>query len=370
MPAPRRTIAAGVLLAGVAAAFFALDLRPVRDSAASTAAPDTPPMPLGAVTALGITDGYDVERRFSGRIEPQQTVDVAFDEPGKIAAVLVAEGDAVRAGDALARLDTELMEIERDRLRELLVTATEEEVVLEGAVRRDEDLARQNLTAERSVDANRISLAQSRGRRADLEGRLALLEARIRRSTLVAPFDGRISGARVDAGASVTAGQPVLRVVEDGMRELRVGVDADLARDLAPGQAVPVRLGAQAALARVGAVLPDLDPATRTRVVLLAVPASAGAIAGDVATLELRQRVEAAGASVPIGALREGPRGLWEVLVAVPDGEAHRVAVEAVEILHAGDEVAFVRGTFAPGALLIAEGHHRFVPGQIVSLLP
>ena len=320
-----------------------------------------------SVAPLRAADHYSVLRRFSGRIEPNRTVDIAFDEPGKLAAVLADEGKAVAAGTALARLDTELLQTERFRLVRLLATAHEEKRILQSSLEREEDLAKKNLVAMSAVDNLRISLAQVSGRTADLEGQITMLEARIRRATLFSPFSGSISQHFADVGSSFEAGQPILRLIEDGPRNVRIGVDAKLCRDLLIGNGHDLLIGADLVAARITAILPDLDPATQTRTVLFELQEDPVIVAGSVATVQIMQEIPASGVQVPISALRDGSRGLWEIIVAMPDGDAHRIAVEAVEILNANDEIAFVRGTFDRDALLVTEGQHRLVPGQPVS---
>ena len=358
-----------VSLVGTVAVGLLLAVLPAKDIAASESASAPEPTSV-TVMPMWPTTRYEVRRTFSGRIEPRQTVDLAFDEPGRVDAVTVEDGDTVKAGEILVRLDVELLQIERGRLTRLLETARDEERVFEGSVEREESLARQDLAVERTVEANRVSLAQSRGRRADLEGRISQLDARIRRASLAAPFDGHVTSRHVDPGSFVAAGQPIVQVIEAGPSELRIGVDGSLAARLEPGQPVAVELASGSATAHVVAVLPNMDPLTQTRTVLLNLPESTGAVSGAIATIELVQDVEAPGVEIPLSALRDGPRGLWEIMVAVSLDAGYRVAVEAIEIIHVGRDTAYVRGTFQPGALLIVEGQHRLVPGQSVAVLP
>lgn len=320
-----------------------------------------------SVAPLRAADRYTLQRRFSGRIEPNQTVDIAFDEPGKLAAILAGEGETVSAGTALARLDTELLEIERSRLVRLLATAREEKSIMQSSLEREENRAKKDRATTSAIDHLRISLAQVSGRKADLEGQIKMLEARIRRATLFSPFAGSISQHFADTGSSFQAGQPILRLIEDGPRNVRIGVDAALCRDLSVGDELDLLIGEDLVAARITAILPDLDPVTQTRTVLFELQEDPVIVAGNVASIQILQEIPARGALVPISALRDGSRGLWEITVATPNSDGHRIAVEAVEVLNVTDEVAFVRGTFAEDALLVIEGQHRLVPGQPVS---
>jgi hypothetical protein len=80
--------------------------------------------------------------------------------------------------------------------------------------------------------------------------------------------------------------------------------------------------------------------------------------------VELRQRIDVAGAWVPLSALRPGPQATWTLLV-VKDGI---VGVEAAEVLHLEGERAFVRGTFEDGTAYLPGGTNRVVPGQSVTI--
>ena len=76
----------------------------------------------------------------------------------------------------------------------------------------------------------------------------------------------------------------------------------------------------------------------------------------------------AKGGWLPIPALLEGKRGVWTVLAIVADGDNHRTAREAVEVLYIRDNKAFVRGTLAPVSQVVANGIHRISPGALVAL--
>lgn len=76
---------------------------------------------LGAVIILVVffrarSSGDDAAAILHGNVEIRQ-VDTGFRVGGRIAAVLAEEGERVQAGQVLARLDTDLLEAEADRIR-------------------------------------------------------------------------------------------------------------------------------------------------------------------------------------------------------------------------------------------------------------
>ncbi|MEO1103924.1 MAG: biotin/lipoyl-binding protein, partial [Pseudomonadota bacterium] len=68
------------------------------------------------VATLTYAESYEVERRFSGQVEPAQESVLGFELAGTVATLLVDEGDRVEKGAPLARLDTRLLEAERTQL--------------------------------------------------------------------------------------------------------------------------------------------------------------------------------------------------------------------------------------------------------------
>ena len=103
------------------------------------------------------------------------------------------------------------------------------------------------------------------------------------------------------------------------------------------------------------------DDFPELRVQALFTVADAEAPYGALATLTLTRHHEAAGAWVPLSALTEGPSGLWTLLTV----EAGTVCRDAVELLYADADRAFVRG-LPSTSLVITEGPHRVTPGQRV----
>ena len=96
-------------------------------------------------------------------------------------------------------------------------------------------------------------------------------------------------------------------------------------------------------------------------------PAGIHALDGEPVTLQLRERVVQSGGWLPLAALIEGQRGVWTVLRLSPDGDALRTVREAVEVLDLQGDRAYVRGTLADAALVVANGVHRITPGTLVT---
>ena len=109
--------------------------------------------------------------------------------------------------------------------------------------------------------------------------------------------------------------------------------------------------------------LPALDRASRTRTAVLDLEAGASVLPGQIARLEIVERVAARGFWLPNTALVKSTRGLWSVFVA----HEGRVERREVELVHTQSDRVLVRGTLQESERVIVAGTHRVVAGQRVA---
>ena len=187
------------------------------------------------------------------------------------------------------------------------------------------------------------------------------------KSTLRAPYEAVVAERLVQTGAVVAPGTPVLRLVTATGREAHVGVPADVARRLVQGNTYTLVLKGESFLAELRSVRDDLDPTTLTVGAVFDLPASTSVAVGESAVLQIAETVDSAGGWLPVSALLEAPRGLWDVLTITPDAEGRqRAQRESVEILYARGNEVFVRGTLENEAAVVASGLQRISPGDLV----
>lgn len=323
--------------------------------------------PLAApVLRFAMQDAHAVTRTFTGQIEPAQRTVVAFEIGGTLAAVLVGEGETVPLGTPLARLDTRLLEAERQRLRAARAAVAAQAELAARTTGRQSALQARGVASSQALDAAALGAEESAARLAEIDADLLAVDIRLDKATLTAPYAARVAARHLDLGASAEPGRPVVTLVETAGPQFRVGLPPDAVAAIPPDGRVAVHVEGRVQAGRLRAVLPELDPATRTRTVLFDLAADDLPAWRSTGTLTLTGEVATRGGWVPLSALEAGPRGLWRLMtVSERDGETV-VGAEAVEILYATAERAFVRGTIADGAWFIADGPHRVVPGQMV----
>jgi RND family efflux transporter MFP subunit len=165
--------------------------------------------------------------RVVGTLRAASRAEVAAREDGAVAEALAEEGQAVRAGDVLVRLDPSRLDAQlvEERANVTVAVALVDQREAERA-RSDSDLAmkealytKEAISQSELLDAQRAAkvaaaLEQSaRDARAAAEAAVTLLEVRHRDLEVKAPFDGRIVARQAEPGEWVRPGDPVVTLI-------------------------------------------------------------------------------------------------------------------------------------------------------------
>lgn len=314
-------------------------------------------------TALALQDGYAVETSYRGRVEAGQRVGIGFEAGGTLTEILVDEGDLVRQGDIIARVDTRALEAQRAAEvagRDALLAQAE---LARRTAERQRALAERNHASAQRLDEAELALSRltAEVRRADAA--IAALDIALEKAVITAPFDARVGVRMADIGAQLAPGAAVAELYENVAPTLRVGVPAAVAEKLEPGLDAEIEIGDRVYTGVLRRLRGDIDPVTRTRDLVFSLDEAEALPDGALGSLRLDRWVDGEGAWVPVAALGEGVRGLWTVFVVGDDGVARR---EAVELIHTAGGNAFVRGHLDEGAAIVVSGPHRIADGQPV----
>ena len=314
--------------------------------------------------------GYDIERRFAGIVSPRQSSSLGFELAGQLASLSVDEGDLVRKGDALATLDTRLLEDERQRLEAQREDAASRLALAKRNLERARALRPDGFTTERDIDQLETEVSTLSAQIDQIKAARQSNSTRLEKSRLVAPFDATISRRHKDEGAVVATGEPVFTLLESQGLEVRVGVPVRMLAQLETGAAVTIEIHGVPAPGYILALGNDVTRATLTVPVRVALPDTVRAVAGDQASILLVETETQPGFWLPATAITDGLRGLWNVYALVPAEEPDRFLVEArdVRVNHANAEQVYVSGAVTEDELVMTGGLHRVVPGQVVRL--
>ncbi|WP_192177696.1 efflux RND transporter periplasmic adaptor subunit [Mesorhizobium amorphae] len=232
-------LVAVLVAAGVVAVLNAYG-RGTAEPAAQTAAPVQAATLTVSVEAVR-SDAIKSSVGATGTVAAWQEATIGAEESGlRLTDVLVAEGDRVKAGDVVARLDASLL---KAQLAEQKAAVTQAQATLDSAVsaaaRADRLLASNAVSAETAEEkATAVKTGQAQVEQA--EAAAERLQAELDRTTIRAPFDGIVSSKPAVAGSIIQAGTELMKIIRDGRLEVGVLVpEKDLAA-ISIGQSVNV----------------------------------------------------------------------------------------------------------------------------------
>ncbi|MEL6690605.1 MAG: efflux RND transporter periplasmic adaptor subunit, partial [Pseudomonadota bacterium] len=303
-------------------------------------------------------------RQFVGQIEAATQATLAFELGGTLVQLAVTEGEEVQEGQVIARLDTDLLLAEDDRLTASRAALSAQLEFAESRLKRAERLREEGFASDEAVEQAVATRDELQNGIREIDAALRSVTINLKKSVLRAPFDGRVGAQMADQGEIVSAGTPLVGLIAETGPEVRIGLPLSL--DIDALGLVEIVVDGTPYAARLVQMRPDIDPVTRTRTAIFALDTDRSLAFGQTATLRVDTTIAAPGAWVPLDALQEGAGGLWTILVA---GDDAVVRSAVVEVLHAAETQAFVRGTFPQGTRMIATGAHRVVPGQQVRIL-
>lgn len=288
---------------------------------------------------------------------------------GRLGAVLVGEGDAVREGQVLARLDPTPLRDARSQAEAQLAQAQAQARNAAAKLARADQALKAGVAAAQEVEDDRLALAQAEGSLKSAQAALSTARNQLGRSELRAPFDGVVAHVFVPAGEPVDANKPVLEVARVSPLELRAPIAPALAARVRPGQQASLHVDALAGRdfpAQVIAISPTLDPATGAALVRLRADNADGALRiGSFARAQIAVDVRRGALRVPEQALLSGPEGA--AVEVVQEGKAKRVPVK----VEAKDgRFAAIGEGLAEGAEVIVQGNYALPDGTPVRAEP
>ncbi len=328
-----------------------------------------PPAPvevqLAKVTRADLTDWIEA----AGTLDAPPGMDVKLGPlvAGRLAQVLVAEGDAVTKNQLLARLDPLPLRDAVAQAKAQLAQARAQEANAKGRLERSQKAFEVGVAARQEVDDGKLALESAQASALSAQAALSTASNHFGRSELRAPFAGVVAHVFVAPGEPLDAGKPVVEVTRTNVLELRAPIAPDRAQLVRRGQAAIVEvdgLSGQSFPAQVIAVAPVIDAATgaalvRVRVDNAELLLKGGALARVRIAVALHKGVLA----VPREALLSGEGGQGAAVEVVEKGKAQKKAVE----LGAQDgKLAEVTKGLAEGEQVIVQGAYALPDGTSV----
>lgn len=349
-------------------------------SACSKPAPVEEPVRAVKVLTVGVSPLL-ATREFAGEVRARTESRLGFRVAGKIVQRQVDLGQQVHAGDVLAQLDAQDYQLTADAARAQAAAARTNRDLAAADLQRYRELRAQNFISDAELDRREAQLKAAQAQLDQAEAQLTTQGNQARYAKLVADAAGVVTAIEAEPGQVVAAGAPVLRIAQDGPRDVVFSVPEGQVATMVNGMSVQLRVWASGEVlpGRVREVAASADPVTRTFLVKASIeaaesvrklpplgatvavlPAAAAPAKGPGANGGLAQAIK-----LPSSALRQDGQvtAVW-----VLDTASMTVRSQPVQVATADGNEAVIASGLQPGQLVVATGVHVLSPGQKVTI--
>lgn len=300
----------------------------------------------------------------SGLLVPYEDAAVGSELSGfRISVVLVDEGDVVRAGQPLARLDPLSIEPKIAQARAQLAQARVQASRADDEAARVKGLDGTGVLSDEQIGGRRSQAAAASAAVAAAEAQVQDLLTQRSQMTIRAPVAGLILERSARPGAVASgSGDPLFRIARDRRIELDAEVPEDALASISPGTTARVSLPSGIQLeGRVRLVSPRIDERTKLGRVRISLPVHPQVRAGGFARAEF-QRVPRMASAIPEAALQFDASGGTIILI----GSDNRARSQSVRTGTRADGWVELLGGPPVGARVALGGGAFLLDGDLV----
>jgi HlyD family secretion protein len=335
-----------------------------------------------------------LERRLFGiaTVEARRSHSIGPTVAGRVAKVLVDQGDVVKAGQLLGEMDPVDLDARlaagaaaaasaAQRVQAADATLTEASSraqMAKNSADRYADLRKKNFVSQEAADAKAHEAAAAQAGRQSAAATLAAAKDDVRRAQsdatgagknrdnlrLLSPVDGIVTARLAEPGSTVVAGQAVVQVIDPSSLWLRVRIDQGRSQGLAVGLPAEIALRSRPGEkfgGRIERVDWVGDAVTEERIANVEFDTPPQGIAiGELAEVSLRLTAIEKALAIPAAALqRQGTQsGVWQPA----DGKAQFAPITAGAI--SSDGRVEVRQGLAAGDAVIVHSARALAEGS------
>ncbi|MBC3869799.1 efflux RND transporter periplasmic adaptor subunit [Undibacterium oligocarboniphilum] len=299
------------------------------DQAKTSAAAEKPLMitkeDLSMVSSNALASGPVI----NGSIQPERKADLRSEISSVVLQVLKENGEAVRRGDLLVRLDDTSIKDSLNSALEAERAALQTYDQAERQMQRLKTLRASGMASTQQLEDAEIRRNNTQSDLVAAKARTVQARQQLQRTEVRAPFDGVVSERKVSAGDTAQIGKELVKVIDPASMRFEGLVSADKVTSVKIGQTVRFRINGYANQEFSGKVKRvDLAANATTRQVEVLVNFAEGSVQPRVSGLFAEGMIEAASAEtlmIPGSALiRDGDKAYaWRI----KDGVLHKVSV-------------------------------------------
>lgn len=309
-----------------------------------------------------------ISRDFVGVVRARYESDLSFRVAGKMITRGVSVGDHVRAGDVIAELDPQDLQLEA-QAAEAEFTATTSNLAQAAAdLTRYAKLKERGFASNADYDRKKAANDEAEGRMERARRSLDLARNQLAYAALKADADGVITATLAEPGQVVAIGQGVVRLARDGAKEALVALPETWLGEARKSKAT-VRLWTdrdKSFAAHLRELSPQADAATRTYAARFDIEDADDAVAfGMTTTVTLSQASDERAARLPLSAILNRGKGPSVYLVDASD----KLVQRPVTVTSFTEDAAIVTAGLSDGDKVVTLGVQKLEAGAKVRVV-
>lgn len=332
--------------------------------------PQPAPEPVRSVKVLTVSsDGLQGNAQYAGEVRARVESRLGFRVGGKVIRRAVDVGQRVKAGQVLAQLDPQDFKLSVDAARaQVSVAASNRDLAAED-LKRFKALRDQNFISNAELERREATWKSAVSQYDQAQAVLAGQGNQAGYTTLVADVSGIVTAVDAELGQVVAAGVPVVRIAQDGPRDVVFSVPEDKLAAMQVGSKADILAWGRTEqlTGNVREVAASADAVTRTYVVKASLPGKEALPLGATVTVvpQALDRNGTTAIKLPTSALRrEGDKAAVWVL----DTGNMTVNLQSVQIATADGNDAVISAGLQEGMQVVTSGVHVLSPGQKVTI--
>jgi RND family efflux transporter MFP subunit len=317
----RRAVVALVTIAVVGGLAGTVALRASKRAAAAAPNPHSPVALQFVAADLAYVERTPLARWLpvSGTLQPVRQAVVKAKVAGDVVGLTVREGEAVRAGQKIARIDSPDLQARLVDRQGAVESARAQLALAEKTRAMNLRLLSDKFISQNAFDSTESSFNVARGNLQSAQAQAQLAQNALADAEVVAPLAGIVAKRHVQSGEKVAVEAPIVTIVDPADLEVQALVPAIDIPELAPGMPVELSVdgfGERRFTGRVDRINPSTEPGTRAIIVYVSLPNPDAALrSGMFMTGRIGLAASAPVPTLPVAAVRSeaGQSYVWTI---------------------------------------------------------
>jgi len=249
-----------------------------------------------------------------GKVESDQNIEVNPKTMGIVTEVNVTEGQAVKQGQVLARIDNQLLKGNLEQLKSQYSLAT----IL---YQKQKNLWDQQIGTE-------VQYLQAKNSKENLEKNMAVLQDQLSQTNIVSPISGTVDQVMARVGQMAAIGAPQFRIVNANKIKVTAGLGENYISQVGVGSQVNLSFpdAGKMVKAKISFVSSVIDPVTRTFTVQTKLQGETGIKPNMIAIFKIQDYHNPNAMVIPVNVVQNSEEGSFVYVIEKGNSPGHGIA--------------------------------------------